>query len=323
MLHGNDAANVLAEYISGSISDFALLMNQRAAELGCNDTNFLNPSGLTEEGHYSCAYDLAIMYKYAYQNFETFRNILKKSSFSLPVSDKHSKDDRIFQNSNKLILQSSSYYYEQCTGGKTGYTSEAKNCLVSSAKSGDLELICTVLGGTNSESNLSYRYNDTINLFDYGFNSLHKITLINAGIVVGTTNVKNAVFGGSKVSAIAQNSLSLYVNNGDIPSDFSFESTVSGDLIAPVSIGQKIGTLTYNVYGTPVNVDLVADKDIAEFVPADVDAAISNIIIIIIRIIVVLVIIILIIRIYNIVLKKNNRSKRLSRTRRYNSRFRR
>ena len=320
---GNDAANVLAEYISGSISEFANLMNQRAIELGCNDTHFLNPSGLTEEGHYSCAHDLAVMYNYAYHNFDVFRETLNKNSFSLPVSDKHSKDDRVFQNSNKLILSTSNYYYAPCTGGKTGYTSEAKNCLVSSAKSGDMELICTVLGGTNSEANLSYRYNDTINLFEYGFNSLYKVTFINAGTVVGNASVKNAPFTNSKVSAITEKPFTFYLNKESLASDFTFESSISGDLVAPIVKGQKIGSLTYNIYGKNYSIDLVADKDIEEKVVTPVASAISNILIIIVRIIIALIAIIILFRIWAIIRKKNNKSRRLFNMKRYNSRFRR
>ena len=174
MCLGNDAANVLAERVSGSISTFVELMNSRAKELGCKNTHFVNTNGLHDKDHYSCSFDLVTLYRYAYQHFFAFRDIIKQTSFKLPPNSIYEKDDRSFTNTNKLLIPpttnvSNSYYYEYCNGGKTGYTTPAKNCLIASAEKGGITLLVCVLGGSQDESKASTRYRDTISLFDYGF----------------------------------------------------------------------------------------------------------------------------------------------------------
>lgn len=298
-------------------------MNEKAKELGCEHTNFLNPSGLSEENHYSCAYDLAIMYKYAYDNFEDFRSIVKKTSFSLPVSEKHSNDDRIFQNTNQLILSKSQYYYDKCTGGKSGYTSEAKNCLVSSASSGDLMLICAALGGVKSESNESYRFTDSIALFNYGFENLYKTTIVSAGTVAGKAKVKNAAIGASEVNAIVEKPFYFYLSSENKVADFRSHVEISGDIVAPVEKGQKIGTLYYEIYDKIYKIDLVADKEIPELELPDFGSIVSKILINIFRVIVIIALIVLAIRFYNISIRKKGKSQRSTRMKRYNARFRR
>ncbi len=183
MLLGNDAANILAEKVSGSIDDFVIAMNEKAVSLGCSNTHFVNANGLDKDDHYSSAYDLAIMYRYAYNNFEAFRRISKVLSFTLPNTNIYNKDPRILQNTNSLIVDKTNkdgfnYYYSKCDGGKTGYTSGAKNCLVASASSGDITIISCILGGEQNVDNSSQRYKDTIALFDYGFQRLVKKQLV-------------------------------------------------------------------------------------------------------------------------------------------------
>ena len=135
----NDAAIVLAEHISGSVEEFAKLMNKRAEELGCKNTHFVNPNGIHSKDHTSTSYDLALMGKFAMQN-SIIRKIVSTTQFTLPATNKYSKADRTFNNSNDLLSTYSRYYYEGTTGVKTGYTGEAGNCIIASAKKMILKL---------------------------------------------------------------------------------------------------------------------------------------------------------------------------------------
>lgn len=168
----NEAANVIAEHISGSIDEFSKLMNQKAKEIGCLDSNFVNANGAHSDNHYSTAYDLAMIAKYCMKN-EKFREIVTKESCSLPPTDLW-QEERIFRNTNSLMNEDSKYYYETCNGIKTGFTTPAKNCLISSSNKDGFELISVILHAETTENGQSARYIDTINLFEYGYNNFNK-----------------------------------------------------------------------------------------------------------------------------------------------------
>ena len=140
----NDAGYVLAEHVSGSIDNFSRLMNEKVLSLGCENTHFTNPSGIHDDSHYTTAYDLSLIAKYCMQN-ETFRNLVSMQTCTIPSTNKSTT--RKYSNTNNLIDPSSKFYLKECIGIKTGYTSEARNCLVSSCIKDNLELICVVLDG--------------------------------------------------------------------------------------------------------------------------------------------------------------------------------
>ncbi len=163
---GNDAAVAIAEYLGGSVGAFALLMNKRAREIGAVNTNFVNPHGLDAEGHYTTAYDLALIAREAMKN-DTFRKIVSTKTYSIPMEGENW--DRALKNHNKLLWR-----YEGCNGIKTGYTKKCGRCLVSSAKIGNQELICVTL-------NASDDWNDHIYLLDYGFKNYKTKTVAKKG----------------------------------------------------------------------------------------------------------------------------------------------
>lgn len=167
----NDAANVLAEHVAGSISGFADLMNEKAAEIGCKNSHFMNPSGVHDENHYTTAYDLSLIARYA-MNIDTFRKIVTTTSYTLPSTDAYPKEDRTFTLSNSLLNPSfKNYYYEYATGIKTGYTNPSKDCLVASAKKDDVEFIIVVLGAGYIDGVLREKYIDCKTLFDFAFDN--------------------------------------------------------------------------------------------------------------------------------------------------------
>ena len=167
----NDAANVLAEHVAGSISGFADLMNEKAQEIGCKNSHFMNPSGVHDENHYTTAYDLSLIAKYA-MNIEMFRKIVTTTTYTLPSTEAYPKEDRTFTLSNSLLNPNfKNYYYEYATGIKTGYTNPAKDCLVASAKKDDVEFIIVVLGDGYIDGVLREKYIDCKTLFDFAFDN--------------------------------------------------------------------------------------------------------------------------------------------------------
>ena len=192
----NDVAIVLAEHISGSVSKFSDLMNEKAKEIGCKNTHFVNPNGIHNKNHVSTAYDLALIGRYAMKN-STFRKIVQKTQYTLPATNKYSKADRTFKTTNDLLIKNTSksksnYYYPDATGVKTGYTGEAGNCLVASAKKDNMEVISVVLGAEFTKEGLSEKFLDTITLLDYAFEHYSIKTLQEKNTVLQEVEVASA-----------------------------------------------------------------------------------------------------------------------------------
>ena len=134
---GNDCAETLAVYCSGSIDKFSLLMNETAKKIGALNSNFVNPHGLHNDNHYTTAYDLALISRYAMKN-QDFRSIVATKAVKIPFTTKNY--DRYLTNKNKMLKE-----FDGANGIKTGYTKKAGRCLVSSCYRNGLELICVVL----------------------------------------------------------------------------------------------------------------------------------------------------------------------------------
>lgn len=262
----NDAAIVLAEHISGSVEEFANLMNQKAKELGCTSTNFVNPNGAHDENHYSTAYDLALMAKYAMQN-DTFRTLVSATSYSLPTTNKYDREDRIFRTTNSLLQLDNSdradnYYYKYATGIKTGFTTPAGNCLIASANKNDLELITVVLGSGQTESGLSQRYLDTLSLFNYGYKTYMLKAVANTGEIVQTINVKGATKKTKKLNISVANDVYALIKQSDKNSSVLPEITLNENLKAPIKKGDIVGSVKYNIEGIDYTENLLADSDV-------------------------------------------------------------
>ena len=157
----NEVANALAEHISGSREAFAELMTQRAAELGCQDSHFANPSGLNDENHYVSAYDMALICQAAIQNRD-FLEIDGTKSYKLPPTKRNPDGLNLYAH-HAMLLSSRAEYYDGVFGGKTGFTSLAGNTLVTFAKRNGMTLIAVVL------SSHSTHYSDTKAMLDFGF----------------------------------------------------------------------------------------------------------------------------------------------------------
>ena len=165
----NDAANALAVHISGSVSAFADLMNQKAQELGCTVSHFANPSGLPNDDHYTCARDFALIAAAAYDN-ENFRKLIATKEYEIKPTNM-TADSRVFANHHKMIQTDSDYYDDVCTGGKTGFTESAWNTLVTFGEKDGKRLVCVLLHGNGAPQN----YRETTDLLNYGFDQFTHI----------------------------------------------------------------------------------------------------------------------------------------------------
>ncbi len=163
----NEVCLGLARHISGSYEDFAALMNQRAVELGCVDSNFVNPNGLPDDNHYTSAYDLAMIGKAFFDN-QFLCEITTTPRLKIYASNRQ-PDDII--DSNKMdLIKGREYEYEYLVGCKTGYTEVSRSSIVSCAEKDGLKLICVVM-----KDEAPFQYEDTISLFNYGFSNFEKI----------------------------------------------------------------------------------------------------------------------------------------------------
>lgn len=160
----NEVSSAVGEHISGDIPSFTKLMNQRAKELGCKNTNFVNANGLFNEEHRTSAYDLALISKELLKNKE-FRKINSTTSYVIPPTN-ITKVTRPLNNHHNM-LKNTPYYYDGCFGGKTGYTDKARYNLATFASRDNMDLICVIM----NENNAADQYPDTQKLLDFGFDN--------------------------------------------------------------------------------------------------------------------------------------------------------
>lgn len=270
----NEAANIIAEYISGSIDEFAELMNSKAKELGAVNTHFVNASGIHDPMHYTTAADMAIIARYA-MTLPKFREIVSTKSFTMPATNKHSSWP-VLTNTNKLMVNDASELYT-INGIKTGYTGPAGHNLISSAINEDgMELIAVVMGVKNEDSAENVREYSK-ELLDYGFSNFKRVELIEKGKVYRNVKVKDAadIYG---LDLIAADSLVCVLTKDDPRADISEVSDVCDDISAPVNKGDIMGYVEFLKNGVAIGkVDLIAARDI-EYKPEPVslDALVEN-----------------------------------------------
>ena len=268
----NEACNIIATTVSGSIDAFVERMNSRASELGCTGTHFVNTHGMPDDNHYTTASDLAKITREAMQH-ELFATICNTVERTVPATNK--SDTRELQNTNGLINRNSTmypgYYYEPAAGIKTGHTSAAGYCLISTAKQDEIHLLCIVLGsGAAQQDNGSmvfYNFTDTLTLYRWVFNNFSRQTLLGSTELVGSV----AVALGSDTDSVSlrpQNDVLAVIPNGASPEDFTRKITVYSErdnttVTAPVAAGDVLGEISVEkdgmVYGT---VPLVAAVDV-------------------------------------------------------------
>ncbi len=264
----NDAAVVLAEHVSGSIEEFSELMNNKAKELGCKNTHFVNPNGIHNSEHYTTAYDLYLMANYSMKN-EIFRKLVSTTSYTLPATNQYPNADRTFTTTNEILKvnnnnRADNYYYKYAIGIKTGYTKQARNCLVSAAVRDNLSFISVILDGGTTDDGLSERYLDTINLFNYAYDNFTLTKLKDANNVVKTIEIDNASKETKNLDLLIKDSITVINNKETNTDEILPEINLISDLKAPIKKGDSVGTIKYTVDNIEYTSELLAGSDCEE-----------------------------------------------------------
>lgn len=254
----NDAANVLAEYVGGSIESFVSMMNTKVNELGLTNTHFTNTYGLQDDNHYTTAYDLSVIMQYCLKN-DDFRRIAGSASCSIPATNK--SDVRSYTSTNQLLVPSNPNYYSYVTVGKTGFTTEAGECLVSCAYKNDLELICVVLGGTVVDG-VSTRFSESKTLYEYGFNNFSLKNIANPGDIITQIEVPNATSDTKSLELAFTDSIYALVNTSDLETNYTPEIQLHSDISAPITQGDVLGSVVYTIDGIQYTSDIVATHNV-------------------------------------------------------------
>lgn len=284
----NEVANAVAEHIAGSMDAFAEKMNEKATELGCKNTHFVNAHGLYDDNHYTSAYDLALIARDFFQN-ELLSKIGNTSSHHFEATDEQ-PDDFIERNKHRLIT--GEIPYDGIKGGKTGYTDEARQTLVTCAEQNGMKLICVVMKEESPE-----QFYDTVKLFDYGFTNF---SVVNVAENETNYSIQNSNFFNTSSDVFGNSNPILSLNQDSyliMP-----KTTVFNELDSEISYNtdeeNEVAVINYYYHGAYVGtstVDLVDEKsatyDFTENAPEEeaTDKKEPNVIIVNIKIILIAV----------------------------------
>ncbi len=273
-LHGillasaNEVCMAVAEHIGGNVEDFMKMANERAREIGAVNTHFTNPHGFHDDNHYTTARDMALIMREAIKN-ETFVKIISTYTYTISPTN-IVNEERILHNSNKFINPYSEFYYGYCVGGKTGFTDEAGNTLVTYCRKDGMNLISVVMKdqGTNT-------YTDSKKLMEYGFDSFEEKELFNKEDYVDITYAvqffKDKKIELKKISAIPEENFSAVVPKNLDASNITVKANLPEEITVEagksLEIGDKIGTLDIlykdgNSEKTLAQIDLISNSKV-------------------------------------------------------------
>lgn len=224
---GNEVAHALGSNTEGGYDNFIRLMNEKAKELGCMNSNFTNSHGLHDDNHYTSARDMALIGAAAFKNVD-FRRITATKLYTIPETNV-TNEKRAFENHHKMLFDWRSQYYEYCVGGKTGYTDKALNTLVTFATKDDVNLVAVVLR-THGSGNT---YVDTRAMLDYAFENFTKIS-----VTVDTVE-------GKGLKSVDENAYVM------VPAGITFEQ-LQCSVENPTELGDKTGEVSYTYEGQAV-----------------------------------------------------------------------
>lgn len=221
---GNDAAVAIAEHVGGSVEGFSELMNRKAIEIGAFSTSFSNPHGLDAENHYTTAYDLAKMARYALKN-DVFNEIVKTKEYVY--------DGRTLRNTNEMLVG-----YDGADGVKTGYTGLAGRCLVTSVTKSDMRFISVVLFCDSK----NLRTSSSRQILDYAYDHYGRVNLLKKGEILGSVKINRSKTR-QEISAGVSENLKTVVYNGAKDTLYTRVS-LPEDIMAPVKQGSILGTVS-------------------------------------------------------------------------------
>lgn len=263
----NDAALALGKHVAGSIDGFIEMMNEKARELGALNTNFVNPNGLHDDNHYTTAYDLSLIAKYAMSN-EVFREFSSKSSYTIKPTNKKDEPrylystNGFFYGNNSIIVngQKIPIKYDGVICGKTGYTSKAGNCLVTLAEKNGERLISVVLKSNGTEV-----YADTLKLLNYGFDNFDKVVVGHANEFIDNIEIENGTL--PYASIVIDKDFNYTLKRDDLDR-IHREINIEENIKAPLSKGDVVGNVKYYLDDTLIgSSNIVSTIDITEVPP--------------------------------------------------------
>ena len=264
IVSANEACNILAEQVSGSVDAFVDAMNAKAEALGCEGTHFVNATGLHDSQHYTTAWDLYLITKEAMKH-EDFMRICDTARATIPATNL--SEERNLYTTNYLIdtWRSLGYIYANAHGIKTGSTDEAGHCLVSSATEGSLSFISVALGGpreTLADGEIrTYSFFDTREMFKWAFQNFSYQTVLEETELVKEVSV--ALSKVDHVSVHPASDVEVLLPNGTDPASLKRTLDLESPLDAPITEGQVLGTLTLSLNDEVVaTVDLLASHDV-------------------------------------------------------------
>lgn len=251
----NESANAIAEHVGGSIDGFVDMMNDKAAELGCTNSHFITTNGLHDDNHYTTPYDLALIAQAFFSN-ELLCKMASTKTYYIPQSPTQPDDD-LYLNSHNQFLTNSRFSYEYYLGGKTGFTSIARQTLVSGAQKDGMRLICVIMKEESPN-----QFQDTLDLFQYGFDNFQ---LLNVSENETAYTVDNSDFFTTDNDIFGNSNPILSMNTRDcivLPKTAVFSDAVS-ELSYDQASDVAIATISYSYQGVPVGtatVDLALDQ---------------------------------------------------------------
>lgn len=263
----NEAAQILAETVGGDIDTFVGMMNDKAKELGCENTHFANPHGFHDPDHYTTPYDITLFMKAAME-YDLFQKIVTSPNYTIPATNL--SEQRTVHNTNALTSNwtYTGYLYAPGTGGKTGSTDEAGKCLVETAKKGDTYLISVVMGEPEKValadgSEKAAQFYDTIQLLNWGFENFQRTVISEDSEVVAKVNVTLSTQSDQvmvRPSGSIARTLPKDVKVDEMEKVINlFNDTVE----APVEQGQVLGTMVLKYQGEEYGtLDLIADSSV-------------------------------------------------------------
>lgn len=268
----NEACNIIAEHIGGGISNFVVMMNARAEELGCKGTHFTNTHGLPDDDHYTTARDFSLIALEASRH-DLLMKLCSTPTITIPATNL--SGERTLKNSNALLcddsIYGSQYIYEYANGMKTGHTSAAGYCLVSTAEKDGVKLLAAVFGGTETWPGPTAEYSnfsDSIKMYEWVFNNFSYREVLRSTDAVTSVDVEMGSNADS-VSLRPESSISALLPNDSDLSEFTLSVKFDNEgetLMAPISAGEKLGEVTLSkngiVYGT-VNLVTASGVDLS------------------------------------------------------------
>lgn len=243
----NDATVAMAEYIAGNEKKFVEMMNSKVEELGLKNTSFKNPTGLDEEGHYSTAYDMAIIAR----TLLSHEQIISFSSIYEDYLRKNTENQFWLVNTNKLVR-----YYKGADGLKTGHTDLAKYCLAATANRDNMRLIAIVLGEEVSK----IRNSEAMQLLDYGFNNKKITTLKKKNDLIKEVQIDKG--NKDKIGLIAANDINVLEDKNTNDHKYNYKVKVNS-IKLPIKKGDSLGKISVYENNNKVNsVSIVSNTDV-------------------------------------------------------------